>query len=417
LLGSEAFRDAHRVDCADFTRKRALTLPVLVAFLLQLTGGTALQFALDTFFGSLRGGVVALREVTKSALSQARKKLKASAFVSLNRFWTEQWHEAVDFQRWCGLRVVAADGTCVRVPTWNENIIAYGWGPQNDGSVVMARCVALFATATRQVLDITVGRYDEGERALLLRSLGVLKNGDVLVLDRGYPAWWLFAGLHERAVHFCMRLDGCGWAGAKRLLQSSQKELIVSHRLNAKERRELQEMGLSSTISTISVRLIKVCLPNGKLEILATSLQDTQRYPAQAFGQLYGFRWGVEEAFKTIKQHLDVEGFSGELPHAIEQDIHAKALIFNITQALCWEATQQVEPTKSEKYSVNSVYALKHASSLVICWLQALPAELDRLIDSLKELFSSTLEMIRPGRSFPRRHAIGGAQRPRKAYR
>jgi len=262
-----------------------------------------------------------------------------------------------------------------------------------------------------------VGRYDEGERALLLRSLGVLKSDDVLVLDRGYPAWWLFAGLHDRAVQFCMRLDGCGWAEAKQLLQSSQKELIVSHRLNATDRKQMQALGLSTKLSTISVRLIKVCLPNGKLEILATSLQDTQRYPVQAFGQLYGFRWGVEEAFKTIKQHLDVEGFSGELPHAIEQDIHAKALIFNITQALCWEATQQMEPTKRQNYSVNSVYALKNASSLVICWLQAVPGELDRLIDSLKELFSRTLEMIRPGRSFPRRHAIGGAQRPRKAYR
>jgi hypothetical protein len=79
------------------------------------------------------------------------------------------------------------------VPTWNENIIAYGWGPQKDGSVVMARCVALFATATRQMLDITVGRYDEGERALLLRSLGVLKSDDVLVLDRGYPRLSKFA--------------------------------------------------------------------------------------------------------------------------------------------------------------------------------------------------------------------------------
>lgn len=88
--------------------------------------------------------------------------------------------------------------------------------------------------------------------------------------------------------------------------QSTQKELIVSHRLNAKDRRELQELGLSTKQTTISVRLIKVCLPNGKLEILATSLQDTQLYPAQAFGQLYGFRWGVEEAFKTIKQHLNV---------------------------------------------------------------------------------------------------------------
>ena len=417
MLDSKDFRDAHRVDLVDFTRKRTLTLPIVVAFLLQLTGGTALQYALDIFFGTLHGGVVGVRKASKSAFSQARKKLKASAFIALNQFWTVQWHETVKFERWCGLRLVAADGTCLRVPSNAQNIIAYGKGPQKDGSVVMARCVALFATATRQVLDITVGRYEDGERALLLRCLGVLKNDDVLVLDRGYPAWWLFAGLHDKAVQFCMRLDGCGWAGAKQLQQSSQNELIVSHRLNAQDRRDLEKLGLSTKLSTISVRLIKVCLPNGRLEILATSLQDTQRYPTEAFGPLYGSRWGIEEAFKTIKQHLDVEGFSGEFQHAIEQDIHAKALMYNITQALCWQATQQIDPIKRESWSVNSVYALKHAGSVVICWLKAVPDELDRLIDSLIELLSQTLEMIRPDRHFPRIHAIGGAQRPRKAYR
>jgi hypothetical protein len=126
LVVGRKVASSYRIGSADSTRKRSLTLPILVAFLLQLTGGKALQYALDTFFGTLHGGVIGLREVTKSAFSQARKKLKVSAFISLNRFWTEQWHETLDFQRWCGLRVVAGDGNCLRVPTWNEYIIAYG---------------------------------------------------------------------------------------------------------------------------------------------------------------------------------------------------------------------------------------------------------------------------------------------------
>ena len=417
LLGSDAFRDAHRVNPTDFTRERSLTLPVLVAFLLQHTGGTALQYALDAFFDALHLRVIGLREVTKSAFSQARKKLKASALVCLNRFWTEQWHQTLEFERWCGLRVVAGDGTCLRLPKWAENINAYGWGPQKDGSVVMARCVALLATATRQILDVAVGRYDEGERALLLRSLGVLKSDDVLVLDRGYPAWWLFAALQDKAVQFCMRLDGCGWAGAKQLLGSSQQEMIVTHHLTARDRRELAALGLSTDQLTIRVRLIKVCLSNGHLEVLATSLLDTQRYPAHVFGPLYGSRWGVEEAFKTLKQRLGLEGFSGELPHAIEQEIHAKALMYNITQALCWQATEQLDPLKRAHWSVNSAYALKHIGAVVLSWLRGMPEETQRLIDSLMDLLSHTLEKVRPNRSFPRKHAIGGAQRPRKAYR
>lgn len=67
---------------------------------------------------------------------------------------------------------------------------------------------------------------------MLLRSLGVLKSVDVLVLERGYPAWWLFVGLHERAMQLCLRLDGYGWAGTKQLLQSLQIELTVLRAAN-----------------------------------------------------------------------------------------------------------------------------------------------------------------------------------------
>ena len=116
-------------------------------------------------------------------------------------------------------------------------------------------------------------------------------------------------------------------------------------------------------------------------------------------------------------QRLNLEGFSGELPHAIEQEIHAKALIYNITQALCWEATQQIDPAKAGQYSVNNAYALKHVGNVVLCWLKGELGALEQLTRSLVNLLSQTLEKIRPNRSFPRRHAIGGAQRPRKAYR
>ena len=43
--------------------------------------------------------------------------------------------------------------------------------------------------------------------------------------------------------------------------------------------------------------------------------------------------------------------------------------------------------------------------------------QLARITQSLIDTLAITLEQIRPGRTFPRKHAIGGAQRPRKAYR
>ena len=58
-----------------------LTFPVLVAFLLCTWKG-GLQTLLDELFETLTGQ--AERTVTKSAVSQARRKLKATAFEALN---------------------------------------------------------------------------------------------------------------------------------------------------------------------------------------------------------------------------------------------------------------------------------------------------------------------------------------------
>jgi hypothetical protein len=318
--------------------------------------------------------------------------------------------------RWNGLRVVAADGVCMRLPKWGENVDAYGVGPCKDGSVVMTRCVSLFSTACRQFLEITVGRYDEGERALLLRALGALKADDVLVLDRGYPAWWLFAALTAKGIRFCARIERCNWPLVQQLMNSSQDELVVQQCLNAQTRKALRELGLPE-MQSLGLRLVKVRLPNGTIEVLATALLDIQRYPASSFGPLYGKRWAIEEAFKTLKHRLHLEGFAGELPLSIEQEIQAKALMYNIGRALCVEAQSQLPPDKSERWQVNHAYALKHLGRLMVAWFRGESEELARVTQSLVKTLSQTLELIRPGRSFKRKHAIGGAQRPRRAYR
>ena len=350
--------------------------------------------------------------MTKSALSQARKKLQPSAFSALNRLWVEGWHACMACERWRGLRVVAADGTCVRVARWPENINAYGWGPCRDGTVVMARCVALFSTATRQVLEVAVGRYDEGERAQLLRALGALKEDDVLVLDRGYPAWWIFALLELRNIAFCVRIEHCGWPVVRQFLAMQQDDWVIEpHRLSARARKQLLTLGFAQA-QEVALRLIRVRLANGKWEVLATSLLDEQRYPACEFAALYGQRWGVEESFKLIKHRLDLEGFSGELPHAIEQEIYAKALMHNIAQALCSEAAGQLEEEKRSGWQINCAYAVKNVGAVVVNWFKGCKHQLARITQSLIDTLAITLEQIRPGRTFPRKHAIGGAQRP-----
>ena len=104
-----------------------------------------------------------------------------------------EWLAAAGEPRWHGLRVLAADGTCLRLPKWRETQEAYGFGPNGDGSVVMARAVGLLAVASKQMLHAEIGGYAEGERNLLLRALGAHEDSELAGLGResedGNPAW------------------------------------------------------------------------------------------------------------------------------------------------------------------------------------------------------------------------------------
>lgn len=418
-MRSPEFIATHRVSPADFTRKRCLSADILVAFLLQMVGGRSLQVGLDQFFCALGGGVTLARVVTKSALSQARKKLLPSALAAIGALWVQEWLAAAGEARWHGLRVIAADGTCLRVPTWRETQEAYGLGPNGDGSVVMARVVGLLAVASNQMVHAEIGSYADGERHLLVRALRALSVGDLLVLDRGYPAWWLFALFGQRGIEFCARQDSCscGSTIVKQFARSGATEQIIELPLKSADLAKLRNAGGQAEPGTVlRLRLVRVVLSTGRVEVLITSLLDTAAYPAAEFGALYHSRWRIEEGFKTLKCRLHLEGFTGELPCAIEQEIHAKVLVANITAALCTQAHARLEADKAAHYRVNQTVAIKHWPALAVAWINGGVDVLQKKLEEMVSILTVSLDKLRPDRSCPRNFKIGGAPRPRRAY-
>jgi hypothetical protein len=180
-LHNPDFIAAHRTDAKDFSRQRVLTFPVLVSFLLCAWKG-GLQTLLDELFESLTGETG--RAVTKSAVSQARQKLKATAFAALNdqllAALDEHWPEP----RWRGLRLLAADATTLRLPNTQANQSAFGVQTDPAGQpFVMARALGLYSSATGRMVKAVLAGYTAAERPLLAH----LQPDDLLVLDRGFP--------------------------------------------------------------------------------------------------------------------------------------------------------------------------------------------------------------------------------------
>ena len=320
---------------------------------------------MDEFFKLLNGTEVAVRVVTKSALTQARKKLKYGAFVELNRVQTDYFYQSLQPQTWMGWRLLAVDGSTLQVPNTPENLAHFGaWHPAKGGPCPMARISQMFDVLNQLTLDAIIGPKSVGERELAAEHFAHLCSSDLVLLDRGYPAFWLFSLIRSKNAHFCARMKVSGWKVAKHFADSGLNEQIVSLQPGSAAKQECGKRQLSA--NPITIRLIRVELDDGEIEVLATSLLDKETYPISIFKELYHLRWPVEEQYKLFKMRIEIENFSGKSVLAVYQDFHAKVLTANLTAILARPAQEVVTQNSAEKkylYRVNMTNRLPSSRS------------------------------------------------------
>jgi hypothetical protein len=384
-----------------------------VVGILLTTLQRSLQSELDQFFAQwpLPDG----RLAHDDAFRMARKKLKPSVFVDLNQRVLAQ-APAVD-RRWYGWRVLAADSTTLYLPaTHPDTISATHFNHYYDaggGIYSLARAAALLDVASGLFLRADLASDGLGERAMLASQLSAMQTNDLLVLDRGYPAHWLFALLLQQQRAFCIRLKLDYSPQVSDFVRSGLDSHVITcqptrHHAGFAER-ELP-------LTPFRLRLVRVVLPSGQIEVLATSLLDEGQYPASAFGQLYRQRWRIEEAFRHIKCRLKLEYFGGETPLAIRQEFHATILLHNLATLAGLDALQALPEAERSEQHVN----LTHASQwlrLLIPQLLCPGADIAALCIGLVEGIRCQLTRKRPDRTAPPRKSNRAKPRCHRAYK
>lgn len=405
LLFSPDFMDRHRRSEKDFTRKRCLTFVIVVTFLLNLVK-RALQDELDEFFKLLNGKEVAVRTVTKSAFTQARKKLKYEAFVELNQAQVAHFYDHFEPHTWHGFRLLAVDGSTSELPNTPEIIGHFGaWHPAAGGLCPLARVSQMFDVLNQVTLEAIIAPKALGERALAALHFALLKAGDLVLLDRNYPAFWLFALILAQGADFCARMPLGVWQAVDQFVATGLAQQIVTLYPSYEARKECQARGLSS--APLTVRLVRVELPTGEVEVLATSLLDSNAYPVPVFKDLYHNRWPVEENYKAMKCRIEIENFTGTSVLAVYQDFHAKVFTMNLTAILAQPAqkvAQQESRGKKYTYQVNMTNAFSKMKDTVVLLFHG--ANILSLLQRLWQLMIRTIEPIRPGRSYPRKKRV-----------
>lgn len=368
------------------------------------------QNELDRYFQVIKHAEIPERIMFKGNLSKARAKLKHEAFIELNDHSVQYFYDHFQTETWFGFNLLAIDGTTLRVPAVNEILEHFGGWTTTKGEkkpCPKARASQMFDVLNKITIDGIISPKSDGERELAAFHFLKLQPQDLILLDRGYPAYWLFNLALSLGSNFCARISYKRWNVVKKFYRSGKNEAIVKIEPSQQSIRKCFEMGLDK--KPIKVRLIRVELESGETEILVTSLKNMKKYPRDLFSELYHLRWPVEEDYKALKYRLQVENFSGKTVHSVYQDFHAKMFSKNFVAAIASTTKKQiVEKSKGCKFihQINFAQALSGMKHTIVLLFHRHRKKVSTFIEKIRCLFIQTTEAVKPNRKYPRRHRV-----------
>jgi len=397
FLKSDQTVGKYRKSEKSFTRSRKLPFTSVVTLILQKSA-RSLSIKLEEFSDNLGGGVSA------SAFVQARANLKYNFFIDANQLYVDHYYEEeLDCLKFKGHRVLAIDGSHIRLPKSAEVVDYFGKreikvSETSSDYYSSGLCTVLYDVYNKLAINSILSKTEDDERSQAERHLEFCQKGDLVVLDRGYPSFNLMSLFIEKNIDFLMRCKtGNGFNAVKKFLENkTTDDAIVDLELSRPSKKVAKG-------NSLKVRLIKVQLESGTTEVLATSLLDKATYLTSDFKDLYFDRWKIETYFDILKSRLDLENFSGKSLESVRQDFFSTILLSNIESDMTSEVNRELNVNSARKYNyqVNKKVAFSLIKKKAFDIL-ASDSDMEKTINDLLLLFKKNTIPIRPDRKYER---------------
>lgn len=402
MLESIAFINTHKVRPMDFTRTRKLSFATVFTLVLRRSV-KSLQLVLNEYVTQL---AIAFG-ITNSAYSQARLKLKHTAFKALFEGITNLHYQASDYKTLFGFRVIACDASTIILPNTKEIKLFFGESQVKSqrgelGTYASSILECYYDVINNVAVQASLNHSHSYEAALAIKMLDSTSEDDLLIYDRGYASYEMLANLSSRSKNYIIRLSTSSFSEANIMYKNaSTVSKIVEFDAPKSQIKTIKKLGLPEKVK---VRLIQVILSTGEIEVLATSLL-ADKYTVDDFKYLYGLRWGVETFFGRIKGRLALENFTGKSKESVLQDFWSTMLLSNL-ESILTEDAQEIINTKQSKgqleKNVNkavSFNAIKNAAFELFCTTK----DTGELLAKLTELFLANPCVKRKDRNTPRK--------------
>jgi hypothetical protein len=298
--------------------------------------------------------------------------------------------------RWYGRRLLAVDGA--RRFARRSHELEHAFGSEAGSYYPQMLVSALYDVVAEVPLDVVVDRGASSERDHMMTLCRSVQPGDVLVADRGYPSFDLFAFILSCQADFVVRLPTSGgFKAVDEFIASGKSEAIVKLTRPSSAR-------LPNGVREIPVRLVRVERHDGEPWVLATSLPAGE-FPAEAIVDAYERRWRIEEFYGLlVDDYCDQVFFHSKTADGVRQEVFAQLLFVVISRALMAAVAQETGSDYTHLSRKSATLATAHG--LLRLLRTGNPQHYADFMQRLLGRIARSAEPPRPGRSAPRRSLL-----------
>jgi hypothetical protein len=342
---SKIFQKIHSIGKGSFSRERKLTFPIMFSMILKLVKKS---LAIECELMQPSSSDI---PPSKQAFSKARYKIRHTGFQELLGLTIETAYEEPDFGTWKGYRLIAADGSSIRLPESKEVVAAFGKFKPNgtQGNMPPLGRISLFVDlCTSMICSARLTPWNIGEQTSaeiqlpeIVHSMRDLKQEKLLfIYDRGYTSLKFIKQHNSLEVDFIFRLQGRCYLKLWERVKSGEKDFdfLLQNKQDGSES---------------MVRVVAISLANGKTEVLLTSLFNRKKFTLKDISNAYILRWHIEECYKRLKVCAELENFSGVNLEAVLQEFWAHLLMCNILSLNMCDTQGPWDPCRISEYRLN----------------------------------------------------------------
>ena len=261
-----------------FTRIRKMPLQDLLFTMINRKGLT-LALELRNYMKLAHPGV----SISKPGYLKQRMKLNPDAFLELYKYHNRNFYADSTFSTYKDHLILAADGSDINIPTTAETLKLYGSASRkNTKPQAQIGLGCIYDVMNRMILESDCNKVKFNEMRLAEKQMERIPEtiGSipyVIIMDRGYPSTPAFIHMMDKDIKFIVRLKSSDYKKEQNSL--IEKDQLVKIKLDKSRIRHYEgtpDGERMKELGEISLRMVKILLENGSLEVLATNLSQTE---------------------------------------------------------------------------------------------------------------------------------------------